>query len=80
MILYLGAEIPEEIVIVPDFFGLNRQQASDTALSLGLNIRVTGNTDLTGTVVVTGQSEAKNTQVPVGTTITLRFTDTKVAD
>ena len=80
VILYLGAEIPEETVIVPDFFGLNRQQASDTALSLGLNIRVTGNTDLTGTVVVTGQSEAKNTQVPVGTTITLRFTDTKAAD
>ena len=59
---------------------MNRQQASDTALSLGLNILVTGNTDLTGTVVVTSQSEAKNTRVPVGTIITLTFTDTKAAD
>ena len=80
VILYLGEALPEETVTVPDFSGMNRQQASDTALSLGLSILVTGNTDLTGTVVVTDQSEAKDTRVPVGTTITLRFTDTKAAD
>ena len=80
VILYLGEEIPEETVTVPDFSGMNRQQASDTALSLGLSILVTGNTDLAGTVVVTGQSEPKDTRVPVGTTITLQFTDTKAAD
>ena len=80
VILYLGEALPEETVTVPDFSGMNRQQASDTALSLGLNILVTGNTDLAGTVVVTGQSEAKNTRVPVGTIITLTFTDTKAAD
>jgi hypothetical protein len=54
------------------------QQASDAAGELGLYILVIGNDALDA--VVTGQSEGKNTQVPVGTTIKLRFADTKAAD
>ena len=80
VILYFG-EVPEHrMAAVPDFSGMNRQQASDAALSLGLYIRVTGNTDVSPDVTVTAQSEPKDTQVPVGTTITLTFTDTKARD
>ena len=43
-------------------------------------VLVTGNTELSPNVTVTAQSEPKDTQVPLGTTITLTFTDTKAAD
>jgi len=80
VILYLGQEPEERTVTVPDFTGMNRQQASDAALSLGLYILVTGNTEISPHVTVTVQSEPKDTVVPTGTTIKLTFTDTKAAD
>ncbi|MBR4109641.1 MAG: PASTA domain-containing protein [Oscillospiraceae bacterium] len=80
-VLLYTDEIPEnETVTVPDFSGLNRQQASDLAGSLGLYILVSGNDSVASNVVVTEQSEAPQTQVPVGTTIRLTFADTKAVD
>ena len=80
VILYFGDEPKQRTAAVPDFFGMNRQQAHDAAGALGLYILVTGNTELSPNVTVTAQSEPKDTEVPVGTTITLTFTDTKAAD
>ena len=80
VLLYLGGEPEEELVEVPDFAGMTRQQASDAAGTLGLYILVTGNTDISPTVTVTSQSEPAKSQVPVGTTITLKFTDTTARD
>ena len=78
VLLYFG-EVPEvRQVTVPDFSGMTRQQASEAAGLLGLYILVSGNDELDATVVA--QSEEKNTQVPVGTTIKLEFADTKAAD
>ena len=80
ILLYCG-EIPEvQTVTVPDFIGMNRQQASDAAGSLGLYILPSGNQDISPTVTVTSQSEQKDTEVPIGTTIRLEFADTKVQD
>ena len=76
VILYFGDVPQQRMVAVPDFIGMTRQQASDAAGMLGLYILVTGNTDVLPNVVVTAQSEPKNTSVPVGTTIQLEFTDT----
>ena len=78
VLLYLGEAPENRMVTVPDFTGMNRQQASDAAGVLGLYILVTGNDDMDA--VVTGQSEPKDTQVPVGTTIKLSFADTKAPD
>ena len=78
VLLYLGEEPEIRTVTVPDFAGMNRQQASDAAGVLGLYILATGNDDLNA--VVTSQSEPKDTQVPVGTTIKLSFADTKAPD
>ena len=78
VLLYLGEEPENRQVVVPDFTGMTRQQASDCAGLLGLYILATGNNAMDA--VVTAQSEAKDTQVPVGTTIKLEFADTKAAD
>ena len=78
LLLYLGEPPDTRMVIVPDFTGMTRGQASDAAGKLGLYILVSGNDSLDA--VVTAQAYSKDTEVPVGTTIKLEFADTKAAD
>ena len=80
ILLYLEGMPEETMVTVPDFTGMNRQQASDAAGALGLYILVTGNTDIAPNVTVTAQNCDADTQVPMGTTVTLTFTDTGARD
>ena len=81
VILYLGEEPEAETVEVPDFTGMNRQQAADAAGGLGLYILVAGNDEIAANVVVvTSQDTPAGTLVPVGTTIKLEFTDTGARD
>ena len=80
VLLYLGETAEEKMVPVPDFVGMNRQQANDAALSSGLYILVTGNLDIAPNVTVSSQSQPPATEVPYGTTITLEFTNTTVRD
>jgi stage V sporulation protein D (sporulation-specific penicillin-binding protein) len=80
VLVYLGEKPPHETVTVPDFVGMNRQQASDTALNLGLNILISGNTTVSPTVTVYQQSMPAGDTILIGTTIRLEFSDTKVAD
>ena len=80
VILYFGKEPDAPLTQVPDFTGMNRQQANDTAGAAGLYILVSGNQSVDPQVVVTTQSEMKNTQVPVGTTVILEFADMQASD
>ena len=80
VLLYFGEEPEKRTVEVPDFLGMNRQQASDLAGSLGLYILVSGNDSISPAVTVTAQDISQGTQIPVGTTIRLEFADTKVSD
>ena len=80
VLLYLGEEAPEERVAVPDFSGMNRQQAADAADKAGVYIRCTGNPDADRNVVVTAQDRPAGDSVPRGTAITLRFTDIGARD
>jgi stage V sporulation protein D (sporulation-specific penicillin-binding protein) len=80
VLLYLGEAVPENEVEVPDFVGMNRQQAADAATNLGLYILVAGNGDLSPKVIATTQSIPAGTKVPIGTTITLEFADTTVKE
>ena len=80
VLLYLGEAAGEEMVSGPDLFGMHRQQAAEAAGRLGLYVLVTGNSEVSPTVTVTAQNIAKDTQVPMGTTITLEFTDTTARD
>ena len=80
ILLYLGEEVQEETVEVPDFTGMHRQQASDAAGVLGLYVLVTGNREISPKVTVTAQSVEAGTRIPRGTTVTLEFTDTGAKD
>ena len=77
ILLYLDSDAPEQTVEVPDFTGMNRQQASTAAGALGLYILPAGNQEISPAVTVTAQSIAPKTQVSVGTTIRLEFADKK---
>ena len=80
VLLYFGESPEPELVQVPDFSGMNRQQASETAGLLGLYILVTGNPDILPEVIATAQSEPAGTKIPTGSTVTLQFTDTTSSD
>ena len=80
ILLYLGENPEETAVQLPDFSGMNRQQAADAAEKLGLYILVTGNESDSPSVTVTAQSIPEGISVPRGTTITLEFTDTTARD
>ena len=80
ILLYFGEEPPADTVRVPDFSGMNRQQAADAAAESGLYIFVSGNTSLKATVKAVSQSVAPGTEVPLGTAIKIEFIDTKAAD
>ena len=80
VLLYLGEEISQQEIVVPEFIGMNRQQANDAALSAGLNILISGNDGLEPNITVTKQDPAPGETVPLGTTVRLEFTDTKAAD
>ena len=80
MLVYLGEQMPEVMVEVPDFTGMNRQQAAAAAAEAGLYMLVTGSSEISGNVVVTLQDIPAGTQVHAGTTIQLQFTDTGARD
>ena len=80
-ILVYTERVPQpEMVSVPNFSGMTRQQANDAAGLLGIYILVSGNPGVEPNVIVTAQSIPPQTQVVVGTTIKLEFTDTQIRD
>ena len=77
VMVYLGEPNQERMVVVPDFTGMNRQQASQAAGQLGLSIIPMGNGEISGNVTVCSQKEPAGTQLSVGSAVTLQFADTK---
>ena len=81
MLVYLGEDPPESrTVAVPDFSGMNRQQAAYAAGELGLYVLVKGNPEISTAVIVTAQNVPAGQKVPLGTTVQLEFTDTGARD
>ncbi len=80
VLLYLQTQPEEKLVMVPDFTGMDRKQASELAINLRLNILVAGNQEISPAVTVTAQSHRAGTQVPEGTMIRLEFANPKAAD
>ena len=80
VLLYLSGTVEPEMVAVPDFAGMHRQQAADAAGKAGLYILVSGNTEISPKVTVVAQDIAPGTMVAPGTTVKLKFIDTQAAD
>jgi hypothetical protein len=59
---------------------MSRLEAVKKAGELGLYVLLAGNDELRTDVVVTTQSLPAETNVPIGTTIELKFADMKAAD
>ena len=80
LIIYMGDSPREETVAMPDFAGMHAQQAADAAGRLGLYILASGNTEVSPNIKVISQDIAPGTLVKPGTTVELRFADTKISD
>ena len=80
ILLYCGQTSQPRDITVPDFLGMNRQQAADTAGAMGLYILVAGNNELSPTVTVAAQDIPPGTVVPACTTVKLTFADTQAHD
>ena len=80
LLVYFGEQLPEIMVQVPDFSGMNRAEAAAAAGELGLYILHSGSNGDSAKTVVTLQKIPAGTEVPAGTTIQLEFTDTGARD
>ena len=80
VLVYLADADGERMVTVPDFTGMNRQQASRAAGKLGLFVNATGNQEESSQVTVCGQKEPAGTELPVGSAVTLQFADSTARD
>ena len=80
VLVYLGDGEGERMVAVPDFPGMNRQQASQAAGKLGLFVNAAGNQEESPQVTVCGQKEPAGTELPVGSAVTLQFADPTARD
>jgi stage V sporulation protein D (sporulation-specific penicillin-binding protein) len=67
----------KETVKVPDFTGLTVSEANKVASEYNLNIEISGNSLSTSTVVAYKQSTDKDTEVDIGSVITVTFKNTK---
>ena len=80
MILYMGEEVPEDLVAVPDFTGMTIGEANQAATNAGLYILVEGATDQSGYVTATEQDVEAGTSVVRGTTVQVDFVDHTAQD
>ena len=74
VILYMGEEVPSDMVTVPDFTGMTIGQANQAAANAGLYILVKGATEDSGQDVEAGTSVVR------GSTIRVDFVDHTAQD
>ena len=80
VLVYLGQPQGARMVTVPDFTGMNRQQASQAAGALGLSVIALGSDEVSAGVTVCSQKEPAGSQLAAGSAVTLQFADTAARD
>ena len=80
VVLYFGQDAPTDTVEVPDFSGMTLVYAQQYAESKGLYLLVTGTNQDRADVTATYQDVEPGTEVPLGTTITVEFTNHSAQD
>ena len=72
VILYTE-EIEEDLVEVPDLYGVIATDANQRLVNSGLNIKVKGSSSITNNVLVGTQSPVAGTKVPRGSIVTVEY-------
>lgn len=81
VILYMGTEIPEGTVTVPNVVGMSPEKANETLVNAGLFLRPTGAiTSKAATIKSTSQSVQAGIGTARGTVVDVEFKDTNVSD
>ena len=80
VLLYFSETPDARRIKVPDFIGMNRQQAVEEAGKLGLYVLVSGNNEISSRVTAYAQSLPQGTEVDPGTTIRIEFADQRTSD
>ena len=80
VLVYLGQPQGARMVTVPDFTGMNRQQASQAAGALGLSVIALGSDEVSAGVTVCSQKEPAGSQLAAGSAVTLQFSDSAARD
>ena len=81
VILYMGAQVPDNRVEVPDTYGMTAAQAKTALEERGLFMRATGvSKDYDDMIVAADQSIDPGSMVARGTVVEVRFVDNSVID
>ncbi len=80
IVLYTEDNIEKETAIVPNFNGLTVSQANQMAVNRGFNIRISGSSFSTDSVVAYKQEYAEGTELELGSVITVYFRTSGISD
>ncbi len=80
IVLYTAEDIPEETAIVPDFTGLTVSQANQVAVNRGFNIRISGSSFSSDSVVAYKQEYSEGSELELGSIITVYFKTSGISD
>jgi len=81
IILYMGENVPDGLVTVPDVLKMSPENANRAMINAGLYLRPTGAIkSSSASITAASQSIAPGTQVKRGTVVDVEFRDTNVSD
>lgn len=80
IVLYTQENAPEETAAVPDFTGLTVAQANQLAVSRGFNIRISGSSFSSSSVVAYKQEYQVGEELELGSAITVYFKTSGISD
>ena len=74
--MYTDSGTSAEKVKVPDFTGMTVSEANRVAVSSGLNVKISGSASESAGVAAYKQDKEKDTEVDIGTVVTVYFRTT----
>lgn len=80
IVLYTEENLPEEKAIVPDFSGMTVAQANQIAVNRGFNIKISGSSFSSSSVVAYKQEFEEGSELEIGSTITVYFKTSGISD
>ena len=80
IVLYTEDNAEKETALVPDFSGLTVSQANQMAVNRGFNIRISGSSFSTDSVIAYKQEYAEGTELELGSIITVYFRKSGISD